>query len=81
MTKSNFKYADYNPKRETVPAYFVQNGGSLQIGEVSIIDGEPTNGNNRTLLANDSEIVELKGWRHKKCASFEEGTILIPLKK
>jgi len=75
-----FDFADWNPARGTVPAYFVDTDGLITVGELIIgDDGQPIN-NLGEPLVNDDAIQSLTGWAHKECASFENGRVLVPLK-
>ena len=76
---SSFKYADWNPTRGTVPAYFVDERGQIEKGEIVIVDAEPAN-NYGESLTNDGKQERLVGWAHNLCQSFENGRVLVPLK-
>lgn len=79
MTQA-FRFADWNPERGTVPAYFVADGGLITFGEVIIGDkGQPID-NLGDDLADDGSTSTLTGWAHTLCASFAEGRVLVPLK-
>lgn len=75
----DFRFADWNPKRSTVPAYLVGSDGLVTLGDVIVIDGAPCNAAGEP-LADDGETQALTGWRHSLCQSFERGRVLIPLK-
>jgi len=74
----DFRFADWDSSRGTVPAYYVQSSGVITVGEAAVVDGK--------LWCNSREIVDdgrterLVGWRHDVCQSFDDGSILIPLK-
>ncbi len=76
---TEFRFADWNPKRGTAPAYLVADDGLITLGDVAIIDGAPCN-TAGDLLTDDGETKTLTGWRHSVCQSFEGGRVLIPIK-
>lgn len=75
-----FAYADWNPKRHTVPAYYPDPQTDLiTMGEVAVgDDGEPES--HLGPLKRDDRTRTLVGWPHTVCQSFEGGSVLVPLK-
>lgn len=76
----DFRFADWNPKRGTVPAYFPDpDTDIITLGEVSIgDDGEPQS--ELGPLKSDGTTRTLLGWKHSVCQSFNNGAVLVPLK-
>lgn len=76
---TDFRFADYNPKAKTCPAYLRNPGGALEVGVVAI----DANGNPVGELGpyrDDGQTVQLKGWRHTLAYSYNNGAVLIPAK-
>ena len=78
---ATFKFADWNPVSETVPAYFVdRHSGLITVGRIAIgADGEPTDASGFA-LDDDVKTERLLGWGHSVCASYNGGQVLVPLK-
>lgn len=79
---TTFRFAGWNPKRGTVPAYRVDKS-SDQITAAEIIigaDGEPVDAGGLP-LKDDGITRSLVGWPHRDCQSFADGSILIPLRR
>lgn len=77
---NKFRFADWNPERGTVPAYFVGDDGLIFVGEIIIGEkGQPLN-NLGVDLEDDESVQSLTGWAHTQCASYEKGRVLVPLK-
>lgn len=76
---STFRFADYNPKAMSVPAYLRTSSGTLEVGVVGIDEeGNPVDG--RGPLRDDGRQVPLKGWAHSLAYSYNDGAVLIPVK-
>ena len=77
---AEFKYADWNSLRGTVPAYYVDtHSGQIEVGEVVVVNGSPADSYGSP-LSDDGETERLVGWRHSLCQSFENGRVLVPLR-
>lgn len=77
----NFRFADFDKFSGTVPAYIVNKiTDQISIGRVLVIDGIPCD-RAGTPLKDDDETRTITGWKHKLCASFNEGGVLLPLRK
>lgn len=76
---SDFRFADYNPARRTVPAYLADESGLITVGEVLIINGQPCNPAG-TPLDDDGRIEVLNGRKDRFVASYKGGDVLVPLK-
>ncbi len=76
---TEFRFADWNPKRGTVPAYYVGEGDLIEPGEALVIEGAPC-GMSGEALTDDGTTRRLTGWAHAECASFNGGRVLIPLR-
>ena len=77
--KPEFRFADWNPQRGTVPAYYVGEGDLIEPGEALIVDGAPCSMGGEP-LADDNSTCRLTGWIHAECASYNDGRVLIPLR-
>ena len=76
---TDFRFADWNPKAMTVPAYLRLPGGGLEVGVVGIDEhGDPCG--EFGPLHDDGQLVQLKGWRHTLAYSYNCGAILVPAK-
>lgn len=73
------KLDGHNGYRGTCPAYYVAADDQITIGEIIVMNDQPVDGLG-ILLRNDFETREIKGYKHRYCQSYNEGSILIPLK-
>ncbi len=76
-----FKYADWNPVTQTVPAYFVdRHSGLVSAGTVFVDKGGPCDPDGHFEYVSDGKNERLRGWGHTWCESFNDGSVLIPLR-
>jgi hypothetical protein len=77
---NKFRFADWDPARGTVPAYFVGEDGLITAGEIIIgANGQPIN-KLGDALDDDESVQTLTGWAHTQCSSYAMGRVLVPLK-